>query len=69
MIKFKIKTNGNLEYAIKFHTKKSNIVENIVAINTLIDSIMENENDMSIDELLELVKKQYLTSLKEGNNE
>lgn len=69
MIKFKIKTNRNLEYVTKFHTKKSNIVENIIAINALIDSIMENEDDMSIDELLELVKKQYLISLKEENNE
>lgn len=69
MIKFKIKTNGNLECVTKFHTKKSNIVENIIAINAFIESIMENEDDMNIDELLELVKKQYLISLKEENNE
>lgn len=69
MIKLKIKINKNLEYVTKFHTNKSNIVENIIAINSLIDSIMENEDDMNIDELLELVKKQYLISLKEENNE
>ena len=69
MIKLKVKTNKNLDYVTKFHTKKSNIVENIIAINSLIESIMENENDMNIDELLELIKKQYLISLKEENNE
>ena len=62
MIKLKVKTNKNLDYVTKFHIKKSNIVENIIAINVFIESIMKNKDDMNIDELLELVKKQYLIS-------
>lgn len=70
MIKLKVKTiyhdeEGSIVEIKKYKTKKTNTLEHLVAINVMVEAILDNDENMNINELCKLIKENF----KESKNE
>ena len=69
MIKIKTKITGTDEQyqyvnVVKYKTKNTTAAEHLCLINVLIDSILDNDEDLNINDVCKLIKNNYKT-LKE----
>lgn len=70
MIKLKVKTIGYDEEGAyvevrDYKAKKTNTLEHLVAINVMVETILDNDENMNINKLCKLIKENF----KESKNE
>lgn len=50
---------------MKYKTKNTNTAEHLCVINTLVTAILDNQPDMTMTELVKLIKQNYKKSMED----